>query len=275
MTNKILKNIWRTPKYLPYVQPFLTDETIKEAEIKMGYKLPKEYLELLHIQNGGYIRYTIDEAPHSQISGIGPYYPSITNFEWLKEYEGLSFEIDGLFPFDGDGHWNLCLDYRKNKDEPEITYIDTEIDFEKPIAKNFKEYIGKLIIETDNEFVIETNFTIEELAEIISNVADIKFEEPDSFAHGYPIYRSKYNDSWVWLSPNKVQSGFVRENDNRYEELKSLMLPTSLRHPEIPNDFIYISVSDILQRQNLFDILSRKGIKIREAKMYFEKSPNR
>ena len=102
------------------------------------------------------------------------------------------------------------LDYRHNNTQPEITFIETESDYEKPIAKTFQEYLKLLEIDTDNEFVIETNFTIEELVTKISSKVDIKFEEPDSFAHGYPIYRSKYNDSWVWISPNKVPSGFIR-----------------------------------------------------------------
>lgn len=275
MTEIELKNIWRTPKYLPYVQPALTDELVREAEIKMGYKLPKEYLELLKIQNGGYIRYTIEETGHEQISGIGPYYPSITNFEWLKEYEGLSYEIDGLFPFDGDGHWNICLDYRKNKIEPEITYIDTEIDFEKPIAQNFKDYIDKLTIETENEFVIETFDPIEKTLKLISTTINNDFGQPDLFAHGYPIYSNKYNDSWIWVSPNKVASGFIRQGEERYEELKGQMEILSTRFPEVNENFIFISFSDQEQIKQIISLLTKQGLVIKELKEYINQSPNR
>lgn len=265
-----IHTIWQVPKYLPYVQPNLTDDIIADAEEKIGYKLPKEYVEILKIQNGGYIRFRLPETLNEQIYGIGPFFPSLTDYDWT-DYEGsVGFELSGLIPFDSDGHGYLCLDYRHNNAQPEITFIDTESDYEKPIAKNFQEYLKLLEIDTDNEFVIETNSTIEELVTKISSIADIKFEEPNSFDHGYPIYRSKYNDSWVWISPNKVPSGFIRESDDRYEELKSQMLPTSFRYPEIPGDFIFISVSDDLQRQNLFEILARQNIKINEAKAYFE-----
>jgi hypothetical protein len=265
-----INTLWQVPKYFPYVQPNLTDDIIANAEKKIGYKLPKEYVDILKIQNGGYIRFRLPKTLNEQIYGIGPFFPSLTDYDWT-DYEGtVSFELTGLVPFDGDGHWYLCLDYRRDNTQPEITFIDTESDYEKPIAKTFHEYLKLLEIDTDNEFVIETNFTIEELVTKVSSIADIKFEEPDSFAHGYPIYRSKYNDSWVWISPNKVPSGFIRETDDRYEELKSQMLPTSLRYPEISSDFIFINVSDDLQRQNLFDILTRQGIKISEAKTYFE-----
>lgn len=270
-----IKTIWQVPKYLPYVQPNLTDDIIANAEKKIGYKLPKEYVDVLKIQNGGYIRFRLPETLNEQIYGIGPFFPSLTDYDWT-DYKGtVGFKLTGLVPFDGDGHWYLCLDYRQNNTQPEITFIDTESNYEKPIAKTFQEYLKLLEIDTDNEFVIETNFTIEELVKKISSITDIKFEEPDSFAHGYPIYRSKYNDSWVWISPNKVPSGFIRESDDRYQELKSQMLPTSLRHPEISSDFIFITVSDDLQRQDLFDILTRQGIKISEAKTYFDSSPNR
>lgn len=267
MKVKDINTIWQVPRYLPYVQPALTDEIISEAEAQMGLKLPKEYVELLKIQNGGYIRFTIPDIPHSQIYGIGPYFPSITQFEHLKEYEGtVSYELDGLFPFDGDGHWNICLDYRKNKVTPEITYIDTESDYEKNIAKTFQEYLGILELDTEGAFFIDTDLRIEEVVNLISKTAKIDFEKPDYFAHGYPVYRSKYKDSWVWVSPNKVPSAFIRENDNRYEEMKSLMKSTSLRFPELSEGNLLISVSDQHTQQDLFDRLTKKGMKIKELK---------
>jgi hypothetical protein len=267
MKVKDIKTIWRVPRYLPYVQPTLTDETIREAEKQIGQNLPKEYVELLKIQNGGYIRFTIPDTPHSQIYGIGPYFPSITQFEWLKEYEGtVSYKLDGLFPFDGDGHWNICLDYRKNKFDPEITYIDTESDYEKNIAKTFQEYLNILVLDADGEFFIETDLQIEEVVDLISKTAKINFEKPDYFAHGYPIYRSKYKDSWVWVSPNKAPSAFIREGEDRYEEMKSLMNTTALRFPELSETNLLISVSDQHKQQDLFDTLTRKGIKIKELK---------
>lgn len=270
MKKDVINTLWRVPKYLPYVQPNLTDDILDNAEKKIGYMLPKEYVDILKIQNGGYIRFKLPETLNEQIYGIGPFFPSLTDYDWT-DYEGtVGFELTGLVPFDGDGHWFLCLDYRHNITQPEITLIDTESDYEKPIAKTFQEYLKLLEIDALNEFVIETNITIEELVTKISTLADIKFEKPDSFANGYPIYRSKYNDSWVWISPNKVPSGFIRESEDRYEELKSQMLPTSLRHPEIFSDYIFINVSDDLQRQNLFAILTRHGIEISEARTYFE-----
>lgn len=57
-----MKNIWKVPKYLPYVQPILTDEILESAERKIGFKLPIELIEILKIQNGGYVRYKLPET---------------------------------------------------------------------------------------------------------------------------------------------------------------------------------------------------------------------
>ena len=268
MKKKDLKTIWRVPKYLPYVQPDLTDETIADAENEIGYKLPKEYLDLLKIQNGGYIRFTLKDTLHREISGIGPYFPSITNFEWLSEYEGLSFDTRGLFPFDGDGHWNICLDYRNNKIEPEVTYIDIESDYEKLIAPTFRDYLNLLELETENKYVIETDSSVDKILKLISDTAKIEFEEPDYWAHGYPVFRSNYKDCKIWISPNIAPSGFIRKNNERYLELKSQMETTALRYPEIPESSLLISASKKNVQEELFTKLAKGGIKIRELKEY-------
>lgn len=270
MKEKDLQSIWQVPKYLPYVQPDLTTEIIANAEKVIGYKFPKEYIDLLKIQNGGPLRFTIKGTIHRQISGIGPYYPSITDFEWLTEYDDLSFDVKDLFPFDGDGHWNICLDYRKNKTEPEVTYIDTEADYEKPIAPTFKEYLTLLEIDTENEYVIETNSGIETVLKQISDIVKIEFEEPDYWSYGYAEYRSNFKDSWIWVSPNRSPAGFIREDDDRYQELKSQMETTALRYPEIPENALLIVVSEDDVRKELFTQLAHAGIKIKAIKEYLQ-----
>jgi hypothetical protein len=261
-----VKTIWQAPAYLPYIHLDLTEEIIYNAEKKIGYKLPIEFLNLLKVQNGGYIRYTIEGTLHHQIYGIGNNFPSITDVDWT-DYDGVvNFELDGLIPFDGDGHWHICFDYRKNKIEPEITFIDTECDTEKSIAKSFKEYLGLLKIEAENEFVIETNLTLEETIKEISKILKIEFDEPEFYNYGYSIYRGKFNESWIWISPNKVPNGFVREDHERFNELKSKIFKTALRYPEISEDFLFISVSDDNERENLFKELADNSITTRPLK---------
>ncbi len=262
-------DIWSRPAYLPYVQPQLTESMIHDAERKMGVKLPKEYLDILRIQNGGYIRYTHLDIHNESISGIGPYYSSITDFEWLEEYDNLPFDVKNLFPFDGDGHWNVCLDYRKNINEPQITIIDTETEEEKVIAQSFKEFLKAMVVDTEENYVIETNSTLERIVEQISELANVDFSKPNDFANGFLQYTGTYKESWVWVSPNKVPCGFIRKDEERFDELKSEMLKMTVRHPEVPENSLIISVSNESVKQELFDILKAQQVSIKALKAYF------
>lgn len=268
-------DIWRRPKFLPYQQPHLTNDMIFKAESKMGVKLPFEYLEMLKIQNGGYIRYTLPETIHSKIDGIGPHYPSITNFEWLLEYDDLSFEVAGLFPFDGESYWNICLDYRDNNNEPKITVISIESDCEEVIAQTFKDYLDMLIIDAEDEYLIEPNLKFKDVIERIEKKVKIKFDEPDSTSHGYPIYRSAFKNSWIWLYSNKVPKGFVRDFDDRYEELKTQKEAMTLKYPEVSEDSIFITMIDEEERLELFNTISHEGINVIPLRDKINNKPNR
>lgn len=239
-----LESIWRKPIYLPYLQPKLTDDILKDAEEKLGYQLPKELIELLRIQNGGYIRKSLEESMNTQIYGIGPHFPSLTDLDW-SDYEGtVNFTLEGLIPFDGDGHWYLCLDYRINKMNPQITYIDTECDHQRTIAESFSDYLSQLVLEVEDELVIDTDKNLEQIAKELEQVLNVKFEEPSDYAHGYIQYTGQLYSSWVWLSPNLVPNGFIREGEDRYEELIELSHGNTSKFPEISKTSLLISFSD-------------------------------
>lgn len=265
-----MNKIWQSPKYLPYIQPILTDEALAVAEKQLGHKLPIEYIELLKIQNGGYIRYTIEETGHSVIAGIGPYYPSITDDHGWSESEdwGLSFKLDGLVPFDGDGHWHICFDYRNQQVEPAITLIDIESDKEQAIAINFKEYLSLLVMEVEDDYVIDTNLSIVEAVKQVAEIAEIDFEAPDAWAHGYAQYRGKYKGKWVWISANKVPSGFVRSDDKRYDELRLQMETSALLYPEISENALLISTSDEKATKSLIGLLTKNAWSIQPLTAY-------
>jgi hypothetical protein len=142
-----LKTIWGKPKELALVQPKLTDELVYNAEKIIGKNLPKNYIEMLKIQNGGNIRYRLKKYPFPYVIGIGRYYPSLLE----NDYDGTN----DLLPFGGDGPCYFCFDYRLNNNEAKITYIDLEADKEKILYDNFNEYIHSLELYTDY-FVIET-----------------------------------------------------------------------------------------------------------------------
>lgn len=270
---QIADTIWQVPVYLPYVQPPLTDDAIAAAEHKLGFPLPADLLKLLRVQNGGYIRLSLPDLLHDTIAGIGPYFPSLTDFDWDECQEYVSYPLNGLVPFDGDGHWHLCLDYRNNSTSPSVTYIDTECDHQTEIASSFSDYLALLRVDPADEYVLDGVSDIETIKLQFAAVLKIQFDKPDTWAHGYPIERAamgtQSNPEWFWLSPNYVSRGFVRSNDPRYHELKDLMPGMSLRYPEIPESSYLLSATDgVLAR--VLDACEKSNFVVRPLREYLK-----
>jgi len=265
--------IWRVPAYFPYLQPPLTDEAIASAEKEIGYTLPTELLELLRKQNGGYIRMSLPDMVHSMIAGIGPHFPSLTNFDWEECQEYVSYPLKGLVPFDGDGHWHLCLDYRKNSANPSITYIDVERDDHTDIASSFSGYLALLRVDVGDEYVLESVSDIESLKSQLSSQLGVDFDPTDSWAHGYPVHRASLGiasePEWLWLSPNTVPRGFVRMEDPRYEELKELMPGDGFLYPELAEGSYLLSTTDGV-RAKVFDACAKLQIAVRPLREYVD-----
>jgi hypothetical protein len=261
------------PAYLPYLQPPLTDEAVAAAEKRIGYKLPDEYLTLLGEQNGGYIRFSLPEMVHDSIAGIGPYFPSLTGFDWDECQEYVSFPLQGLVPFDGDGHWHLCLDYRHNSQTPAITHADIECDRESRIADSFADYLAMLQIDIGDEYVLEAVSDIESVKAELSSSLRTVFDPPDTWAHGYPVHRArlgtKGSPEWVWISPNTVPRGFVRADDPRFKELKDLMPGNAQRFPEVPEESYILGATDGA-RSKVIDACARSRIIVRPLREYVE-----
>jgi len=241
------ETIWQVPAYLPYLQPPLSDEAVAEAERSIGYTLPGEYLKLLWKQNGGYIRFSLPTMVHDSIAGIGPHFPSLTGFDW-DEFQGdVSFQLQGLVPFDGDGHWFLCLDYRPNPITPVVTYVDVECDRESRIADSFSDYLAKLQIDASDEYIL-VGAEFEKLKADLSLRLGVVFGPADSWAHGYPTHRARFggkdDPEWIWISPNTVPRGFVRPDDDRFAELKDLLPGCASRYPEAPPDCYILSTTE-------------------------------
>jgi len=226
----------------------LTDEAVAVAEKEIGYKLPTEYLNLLKKQNGGYIRFSLPETVHDSIAGVGPHFPSLTRFDWDECQESVSFPLQGLVPFDGDGHWHLCLDYRQNAGTPTVTHADIECDREFRIADSFGEYLAMLQLDVGDEYVLEPVSDIERVKADLSSLLATAFEPPDTWAHGYPTHRARLgtenNPEWVWISPNTVPRGFVRSDDPRYAQLKKLLPGLAPRFPELSAGSYILGATD-------------------------------
>lgn len=126
---------------------------IRRAEKNLGYKLPKSYIELLNVQNGGLIDDKYDESWLTVIYGIGPTKDSMNGLEemfenWKDEWEYPDIGI----PFgetQSAGHDMYYMDYRSVDEtgEPRIVRIDNEGDnaiyF---VADNLVEFV-KMVYE--------------------------------------------------------------------------------------------------------------------------------
>jgi len=148
----IADSIWQAPVYLPHLQPPLTPAAVAAVEKQIGFKLPPVYLELLKKQNGGYIRYSLPDVIHHQIFGVGPYFRYLTGFDFEASQGDVNFPLNGLIPFDGDGLWSLCLDYRRNARVPAVTFVEISCAIDERVADCFPEYLAQLQLEVDADF---------------------------------------------------------------------------------------------------------------------------
>ncbi|GDX79385.1 hypothetical protein LBMAG42_11960 [Deltaproteobacteria bacterium] len=237
--------IWQVPVYLPYLQPPLTAEAVASAEARLGVRLPAAYLALVREQNGGYVAASLPDSPHSMIWGIGPYFPSITGERAEEMAEG------GLVPFDGDGHWHLCLDYRTSgrTGEPSVSYVDDECEHEEPVAADFSSFLGSLRVDRSTWTVgIVGPASLDGTALRLSLALEARFGPADAMSNGYPVRRAAVgagrNPEWAWLGPNEVPRGFVRPGAHRYAELVNLLPGTALREPEHPEVTMLLSCTE-------------------------------
>lgn len=247
-------SIWKVPAYLPYLQPTLNSIMIEQAQKHLGVALPAAYLDLLRLQNGGYLRQCLPEIYHEVINGIGPHYPNLVSqydgfCDVLEEIsahakpgEWLVADFRSLIPFDGDGHWFLCLDYRSHgkSGEPQVTFVDIENEQEQVVATSFAAFLSALKPELiANGVAILDGLSLEAVVTRLDAAFGKTFDNLDTQSYGYPVYRWALGNGqtreWVWLSPNLVARGFVRQTDPRYRELVDTLAGTAMRLPDDPD----------------------------------------
>ncbi|MEF7563617.1 SMI1/KNR4 family protein [Bacillus infantis] len=148
-----MKNIWQEDDEYYKLEP-LKDKEVERAEKKLKVKLPKSYIYLLKIQNGGYINYNSfpsnvptswadDHINIDHILGIGEE-KGILESEYLIKEWGLPKNIVLV---SGSGHSWVALDYRNTKVEPPVIYIDMESEQIIELAPNFDIFLNGLYVE--------------------------------------------------------------------------------------------------------------------------------
>lgn len=151
---KMKKNLWNTDCHRFDNEP-LTDEMIERAEIKLGVKLPTEYIELIRERNGGSLNYSCfpvtgkdaDKLGKSitidHIMGIGKDNGGILQSSFFAE----EFELKSkLIPFYGDGDSWICFDYNKKGPfkDPAISYAHSHSGEVIEISPDFKTFLEEL-----------------------------------------------------------------------------------------------------------------------------------
>lgn len=258
---------WATPACLAEVQPALTAKAVKSAERQLGVRLPALYLALLRQQNGGYLRGS--GAGRCCLNGIGPSFPSITldRAWWRPAQENDEVWIpegaEHLIPFDGDGHWDVCFDYRESgpEGEPSITLVECENESEKGIARSLAAYLDQL----DDPLATSIRLYGEvELGPLVARVAK-KLGQPRpaksvAFEDGIPqwVIGLPGESEWIAFSPNRVPAG-VKRKGKGFVHTKTM----GLQLREDPDCLALVRVSDGSRRRCLRAI-SELGVRVVE-----------
>jgi hypothetical protein len=241
-------DLWRAPAFLDYVQPPLTAEAVDGAESQFGVKLAPAYLDLLAVQNGGYLRATWPDSPHRRLDGIGPSFPSITlDGAWWRDADAeaemwVPSQRQLLLPFDGEGHWDLCFDYRQRgpEAEPAVTYVDVEMEEDSVVAPSFDRFLAGLVDELEATAIrIYAEVGVDELAGALAGASGRDVDDQGSWNHGYPVRRLGMGEGGsAWVTPNRVPAGFRRDGEDVVATPE-----TALRLPSDPRCRVLVEVT--------------------------------
>ncbi|MFF8375237.1 SMI1/KNR4 family protein [Streptomyces sp. NPDC015661] len=141
------------------VQAPLTDAAVRDAEARLGVRLPASLLELLRVRNGGDVAeswnayptvvptsWSDDHVPFDVLMGIrcvDGHDLSILDSTYLIEEWDLPSPCVLL---SGDGHTWIALDYRAcgTDGDPSVTWFDADDASELSLARDFRTFVEGL-----------------------------------------------------------------------------------------------------------------------------------
>jgi hypothetical protein len=141
-----------------YTGPDLTDALIASAELRLGYRLPSSYIELLRVRNGGIPRrrrfrtdfatsWAPDNFEISAFRGVGGPWGidsdgPLSSREMIAEwgYPDIGIVICDM---PSGGHDAVMLDYREGPRDPKVAYVD-EDRVPHVVARSFTEFVEHL-----------------------------------------------------------------------------------------------------------------------------------
>ena len=168
-----LEHFWEPSDYAlrEYVGAAVTDAMVEDIERRLGFTLPRSYVELMRVQNGGIPRRkrhrtterTTWAEDHVAIAGLfsigsdkrhslcGEHGSQFWSAEWSYPEIGVYFA-----DCPSAGHDMLCLDYRAcgPGGEPAVVHVDQEWNYRiVTVAPTFEAFIRGL--EDASAFDIE------------------------------------------------------------------------------------------------------------------------
>ena len=209
----MVDRLWEHEPLDKYELEELTEDLLIKAEKSLNVKLPDFYVELMRTQNGGRLYKNSIEISKMNVIvdhllGIGSRgNEGILITPYMVKEWGLPNDIVLI---SGDGHSWFFLDYRQKKEEPCVSFSDTEENIEIIIASNFKEFIDKLSRDSEvNEFelVSESSYSTGQLEREVEK-GDDPFLITDSF-----LYYSVADCDLDWLVS---QANIVMDNPDEF-----------------------------------------------------------
>lgn len=172
------EKVWETTIVDDRELDMFDHKILRTVEEKMQLKLPQDYVDLMKTRNGGSLARTIFKLNEEEVSveyllGIGK-----SENEGVLTTLYMSEEWDlpkNIVLLSGDGHSWVFLDYRVDKDNPSVSYIDTEIDVDVVIASDFTDFINGLSSGPsidEIEYVSENVYSMKEFEKIVKEGDD-------------------------------------------------------------------------------------------------------
>jgi len=255
-----LNELWENTR--DALDPFDQD-TLAIIEEKLQLKLPADYVHLMKMQNGGYLRRDTFKIKDEEII-VEELYGISANDE-----EGILTTIDmreewelpeDIILLSGDGHTWLFLDYRKKLEQPSVSYIDLESEIDFVLASNFTDFINGLYKDDsleEIEFKAEGVY-MEDAFERIVEEGEDAFELTDGVLY---FIEADCDMKWLIRQVNRMM-----DIDNDESEF---ILPEVLYY--LINRIQEIHLND--EVSEVLDLLARniKEHKIPEVRKYHEK----
>lgn len=167
------EDFWENSEYSrrEYEAEPVTNDLVSSVEEKLGYQLPRSFIELMRTQNGGVPTRTCyrtnertswshDHIAITGIYGISASKPNalcgeFSSHFWIDEW---GYPPIGIYFADcpSAGHEMLCLDYSFSGPgvEPRVVHVDQELDYQVTVlADTFEEFV--LGLEPDENFAVE------------------------------------------------------------------------------------------------------------------------